>query len=238
MSATHPAQTKGPHTRRRKDPRPPSRLPPLAGLYTHGRTETGGDARTRIAHNVQRRTGSRRNCMERRATYTAERSRTRRVWRRFARRRVWLCPARAASAMPCSDAAESARPPPTSHYPDGDRMTRINGRAWSLQRPQARPLSAAMHLRTVHKSHIDRAQSARRRLGFERRLLSCATVAAGLRDPPRAHKHSNAHAACWDQPRGPPRRVATVPDANAHGGRRLLRPGHSQCRVSRSTALE
>jgi hypothetical protein len=160
------------------------------------------------------------NCRERRATYTAGRSCIRRVWRRLARRRVWRCPARAASAMPCSDAAESARPPPTSHYPDGDRMTRIDGRAWSLQRPQARPLSAAMQLRTVHKPQIDRAQSAHRRLGFERRLLSCATVAAGLRDAPRAHKHSNAHAA-WDQPRGPPRRVATVPDANAHGGAAL-----------------
>jgi hypothetical protein len=150
------------------------------------------------------------NCRERRATCTAGRSRIWRVWRRLARRRVRRRPARAASAMRCADAAKPARPPPTSHYPDGDRMTRINGRAWSLQRPQARPLSAAVQLRTMHKPHFDRAQSADHRLGVERRLLSCATVATGLRDAPRAHKHSNAQLA-RDQPRGPPRPGAWPP---------------------------
>jgi hypothetical protein len=90
------------------------------------------------------------------------------------------------------NAAESARPPPTLHFPDGDRMTRSNGRAWSLQRPQARPESAAARRRTVHEPHIGHAQSAHRRLGVERRLLSCDTVVAGLRDAPRAHMHPNA----------------------------------------------
>jgi hypothetical protein len=89
-------------------------------------------------------------------------------------------------------AARRVRPPPGTALmrQSPPALRRLYTSPMEIERlavAAARQESAAARRRTVHEPHIGHAQSAHRRLGAERRLLSYATVVAGLRDAPRAH---------------------------------------------------
>jgi hypothetical protein len=93
-------------------------------------------------------------------------------------------PARAAPARHCTALMRPSPPALRRLYTSPMEIERLAVTA-------ARAETAAARRRTVHEPHIGHAQSAHRRLGVERRLLSCVTVAAGLRDAPRAHHAPN-----------------------------------------------
>ena len=117
-------------------------------------------------------------------------------------------------------------------------MTRINGRAL-VRAEAARPLSAAVRLRTVNEPHITPS------LHTVGSALSAAYSPVPLCSRAcemhleRTCTPMRVHA---DQPRWPLRRGAsrraTMPDANAHGGRHLLEPGYCECPAARSTTLK